>query len=326
VACLLLLGSWKGLADVAALLHSEHAVTLVHRSDEIARTEGAGFNLLLAEAEDGAALAAAAAMAKRLAVSWLACCTNSDPAVTAAAYGAGALAVLPCDVPPEIVQQTISRLLTTWSPGGRGSQTTAAYRWRRHYRARERILLNPDSALEVEAGIVALTVIHADGTEVLLGLYGPGQILAGHPEDACCIQLYAHTDTAIRIQPWTEAVRQPDLADRLRERLRLMEAWAAMQARPQIEQRLLGILSLLAEQFGRPVPRGTRIEVRITHAQLASAVGATRSTVSRLLGDLRRRGALLSDGSAQNDRRYCLRHREGTFSFETRNELRRRRG
>ena len=53
------------------------------------------------------------------------------------------------------------------------------------YRTGERTLLDPESALEVLEGVVALTVIHEDGAEVLLGLYGPGQVLAGHPEDAC---------------------------------------------------------------------------------------------------------------------------------------------
>ena len=315
MAHLLLLGSWKGLADVAALLHSEHAVTLFQRSDEISRTEASGFNLLLAEVEDGTAFDTVAAAAKRLAVSWLARCATPDPGVVSAAYGAGALAVLPYGAPPELVQRTVTRLLASLSSASNIPQGAAtAHRWQRHYQIRERILLNAESTLEVEAGIVALTVIHADGTEVLLGLYGPGQLLAGHPEDACCIQLYAHTKAAVRIQPWTEAVRRhPDFADRLRDRLRLMEAWAAMQARPQIEQRLLGILSLLAEQFGRPVPKGVRIEVKITQSQLASAVGATRTTVTRLLGDLRRRGLLLYDRSEDGER-YCLRSGQGTHS------------
>ncbi len=164
----------------------------------------------------------------------------------------------------------------------------------RSYQTGERILLDPDSVLEVLEGVVALAMIHEDGTEVLLGLYGPGQVLAGHPEDACGIQLSAQTGTAVRIQPWAEAARQPGFADRLRDRLRSMEAWAAMQARPQIEQRLLGILSLLAEQFGRPSSKGMAIEILVTQSQLASAVGATRTTVTRLLGGLRRRGLLIA--------------------------------
>jgi CRP-like cAMP-binding protein len=180
----------------------------------------------------------------------------------------------------------------------------------RNYRAGERILLDPDGVLEVLEGVVALTVIHEDGAEVLLGLYGPGQVLAGHPEDACCIQLCAHADSRVWMMPWTEAARQPGFAGRLRDRLRTMEAWAAMQARPHLEQRLLGILSLLAEQFGRPASRGVLIEVRITQSQLASAVGATRTTVSRLLGGLRRRGLLIAVRSGRGER-YCLQGWEG---------------
>jgi hypothetical protein len=177
-------------------------------------------------------------------------------------------------------------------------------RWQRHNRSGERILLDPESTLEVQEGVVALTVIHYDGAEVLLGLYGPGQILPGHPEDTCCIQLYAHSTAKVQVQSWAETAEKPGSAEQLRERLRHLEAWAAMQARPQIEQRLLGILSLLAEQFGRATPRGTMIDVRITHAQLASAVGATRATVTRRIGLLRRRGLLAVAGSGRSERYY----------------------
>jgi len=182
---------------------------------------------------------------------------------------------------------------------------TYSGRQQQQYRTGERILLDAESTLEVQEGVVALTVIHDDGAEVLLGLFGPGQVLAGHHEDTCCIQLYAHTEARVRILPWPESAELPAFPDRLRYRLRHMEAWAAMQARSQIEQRLLGILSLLAEQFGRVTPQGTVIDVRITHAQLASAVGATRATVTRRVGLLRRRGLLAVTGSGGGER-YCL--------------------
>ncbi len=180
----------------------------------------------------------------------------------------------------------------------------------RRYKAGERIRLGPESVLEVISGVVALTILHEDGAEVLLGLLGPGQVLAGHSRDVCCLQLYAHTDTAVWVQPWAKAVLQPGFADRLRERLRILEAWAAMQARPHLERRLLGILSLLAEQFGRPTSQGVEIEVGITQLQLASAVGATRSTVTRLLGRLRRRGLLIAVRSGRGER-YRLPRWEG---------------
>lgn len=52
------------------------------------------------------------------------------------------------------------------------------------------------------------------------------------------------------------------------------------------------------------------IDVRITHAQLASAVGATRATVTRRIGLLRRRGLLVVTGSGAGER-YCLPDWEG---------------
>ena len=180
----------------------------------------------------------------------------------------------------------------------------------RRYKAGERIPLGPESVLEVVSGVVALTVLHEDGAEVLLGLLGPGQVLVGHPKEASCLQPYAIGDTAVWVQPWSKAILQPGFADRLRDRLRSLEAWAAMQARPSLERRLLGILWLLAGQFGRPTGQGVRIEVGITHHQLALAVGATRSTVTRLLGRLRRRGLLIAVRQGRGER-YCLPQQKG---------------
>lgn len=209
-----------------------------------------------------------------------------------------------------IAAETVRRLLSALAQEPKAPRSAPPHRPLRRFRAGERIALDPENVLEIQEGIVALTVIHEDGAEVLLGLYGPGQVLTGHPEDHCCIQLQAHTDTAVRIGSWTEAAQDETLVARLRDRLRHMEAWAAMQARPQIEQRLLGILTLLAEQFGRPAARGTLVDVRVTHAQLASAVGATRTTVTRLLGQLRRQGALALV-QAPGGERFCLRDWDG---------------
>ena len=65
------------------------------------------------------------------------------------------------------------------------------------------------------------------------------------------------------------------------------------------------MLSVLAEQFGCPYQRGVLIDVRLTHDQLASATAATRATVTRALGQLRRRGAIWTVNSRAG-RRLCL--------------------
>lgn len=221
------------------------------------------------------------------------------------------LLVLPPDVPPEEVERTVRSALSTMRPG----QATATavdppipFRRRPRYRQGDLIPLPDDAVLEVQEGVIALTALHADGAEVLLGLFGPGQLLTGHPASGCAIELTAQTEVEVRVHAWSEAVRQPELAERLRRRLRQMEDWASMQARPNMEQRVLGILGLLAEQFGRPHPRGLLIDIRLTHSQIASAVGGTRATVTRLISQLRRRGVLTVVPGADGGR-FCLRER-----------------
>ncbi|MBK7450196.1 MAG: Crp/Fnr family transcriptional regulator [Anaerolineales bacterium] len=152
------------------------------------------------------------------------------------------------------------------------------------------ILLEADAVLHVEDGILATTMIHQDGVEVLLGLSGRGQIVVAHPDDNCHIQIVAHTEAKVQIEPWDAAASAPDFLAKLRARLQQMEGWAAMQARPSLQQRVLGLLGLLSEQFGAVSPQGTLIDVRITHGQLAAAVGATRTSITRVLSELRALG------------------------------------
>ena len=177
---------------------------------------------------------------------------------------------------------------------------------RRHVFVRGALVpLDREDVLTVEAGVLAQTVVHRDGAEVLLGLLGPCGFLIGHGPDGCGLRLRAQTAVTVVVQAWNAAAREPDFPARVTARLRQMEAWAAMQARPSLDQRLLGLLTLLSEPFGAPRGDDTLVDVRITHAQLASAIGATRTTVTRLLGELRGRG-LLDVANHRGEERFVL--------------------
>lgn len=233
---------------------------------------------------------------------WVACVEGVDPATWNACLEAGAIAVLPRDAPAAL-RRAIDTLLRTPSrrPAGQPDAGTPA-RLAKIYRAGDTIRLAEESVLEVVAGIVAVTVLHPDGEEVLLALLGAGETLPGHPTDACCIQLRAHTAARVTVRPWRELAGQVSLAESLRRRLRQMEAWAAVQARPLLADRLLGLFSLLAGSMGIRAATGVLLDVRLTHAQLASAIGATRSTVTRQLGRLRRAGLVRTTGRGAQER------------------------
>jgi hypothetical protein len=148
-------------------------------------------------------------------------------------------------------------------------------------------------------------MIHQDGVEVLLGLSGKGQIVVAHPDDNCHIQIIAHTEAKVKIEPWDVAAEQTDFLAKLRARLQQMEGWAAMQARPSLQQRVLGLLGLLSEQFGLASKQGVLIDVRMTHGQLAAAVGATRTSITRVLSELRAQGRV-STVNKDGEDLFCL--------------------
>jgi CRP/FNR family transcriptional regulator, cyclic AMP receptor protein len=67
---------------------------------------------------------------------------------------------------------------------------------------------------------------------------------------------------------------------------------------PRVEDRLLALFWLLAEQWGRVTPGGTVLPLALTHETLGALVGARRPTVTLALGDLSDRGAVLRQGRA----------------------------
>ncbi len=57
-------------------------------------------------------------------------------------------------------------------------------------------------------------------------------------------------------------------------------------------ERLVYVLLDLASEHGEPAGSGIRLSLRLSHQELASIIGATRETVSVLMGELRRQGLI----------------------------------
>lgn len=79
-------------------------------------------------------------------------------------------------------------------------------------------------------------------------------------------------------------------------RLQQTEAWLALSGKRLVADRLKQFLLMLAKDFGQVEPGGIRIPLRLTHHQLATAVGTTRVTVTRLLKDFKAEGWMVLDG------------------------------
>jgi CRP-like cAMP-binding protein len=226
----------------------------------------------------------AASAAQHAETEWIAWNLEDDPDIATAAYEAGARAVLPARVTPAGFARTINAV----QPPGQPSSNEGANP--QFYRRGDRLHLPATQVLFVRSGVVAETIDHDDGWESLTGLFGPGRIVL--QTKAAGPVLTAHTDLTAEMRSWTACASDPRFVERVRVELDDAHAWASVRSHPHLEQRLLGLLRLLANSFGAHHPDGTLVDLDLTHEQLAAAVGTTRATLSRHTAALQRRGEL----------------------------------
>jgi CRP-like cAMP-binding protein len=170
----------------------------------------------------------------------------------------------------------------------------------------QEIPMSPQEIWVVCRGVVQLGTFYDTGDEALLGLACPSMPF-GLP--LTLIRPYhaiALSDVDLMRLSWAELEQSPLLAQGVlmhtARRLRQTEAVLAMVGYRRVEDRLRHLLVLLRREVGQPVAGGTRLGVRLTHQQLANAIGTTRVTVTRLISQLKEEGWLQIDG----DRHFVL--------------------
>ena len=172
------------------------------------------------------------------------------------------------------------------------------------YSAGRTVPLRLNEVLIICRGIVQLFTIQQDGSETLLGLAGPSMPI-GLP--LTVVDPYWATPlTDVDVLPlsMTEIEASPMLmagiCRHLMLRLQQSEAWLSISGKRLVADRLRQLLLLIAQDFGQVETCGVRIPVRLTHHQLATAIGTTRVTVTRLLKDFKEEGWL------QTQQRYLI--------------------
>jgi CRP/FNR family cyclic AMP-dependent transcriptional regulator len=136
-----------------------------------------------------------------------------------------------------------------------------------------------------------------------LRLLGPGDILSrqGEPGGAVAQSTY-RTPGELRLALLDDRVLATaqhfprlfaGLHVRMGEQHQRLAAQLVICQLPRVEERILGMLWLLAETWGHVTPSGTTLPVALTHDALGECIGARRPTVSLALKELADRGALL---------------------------------
>jgi CRP-like cAMP-binding protein len=143
--------------------------------------------------------------------------------------------------------------------------------------------------------------------EAFLGFVGAGQPFEIVAQSPFSLQSVAHVDqTAVIWMYWNDLDNWPhfrrEVLDAFRYQHQRKLLWLSTLGQRRTIDRLLGFLTLLIEEFGESCSEGYYLPWTLTHAQIGSAIGSTRVTVTRLMGKLRQRGLIRSYG----DNLLCL--------------------
>ncbi|NEO26537.1 MAG: Crp/Fnr family transcriptional regulator [Kamptonema sp. SIO4C4] len=176
-----------------------------------------------------------------------------------------------------------------------------------HYRDRlfskdERIPVRPGLLYLIQRGAVRLTGTAQmqppanqtdslnENEEAFLGFVGTGYPFEIVAQSTVNLQAYAHLEqTSVIWMYWHDLDNWPhfrrEVLDTLRYQHQRKLLWLSILGQRRTIDRLWGFLTLLIEEYGEPIPQGYRLPYPLTHAQIGSAIGSTRVTVTRLMGN-----------------------------------------
>lgn len=151
----------------------------------------------------------------------------------------------------------------------------------------------------VVRGMVKLGCITIHGDEVLLGLAGPNELFGDSLAGPEAYQATTLGECDLLCLSHAELENHPSLAPALiqaiSQRQRQSQVLLALMGLKRVEDRLKGFLELLALDYGVVCSQGLRLLPKLTHQDMASALGTTRVTVTRILGHLKETGWLSLD-------------------------------
>ncbi|MGA7937954.1 MAG: Crp/Fnr family transcriptional regulator [Kovacikia sp.] len=178
-----------------------------------------------------------------------------------------------------------------------------------HFAAKQKIPLQEDDVWIVYRGVVQIQALHYSGDESILGMLGPMMPFSRAFTDLDSYDVQALTEVDLLRLSWRHIQKSPALAMEINQllirRLQQTEILWSILNNNQIEKRLLRFLAFLAREFGKESPEGIRIDIRLTHQEIASIVGTTRITVTRFLGAFKK-ASLVGKGKTK----YLCIHRD----------------
>ena len=168
-----------------------------------------------------------------------------------------------------------------------------------HLTAGSVVPLLKNSIWLVVRGMVKLGAVSVHGDELLLGLAGPNEPFGEPFSTVEAYEAVALSDCDLLCLTTAEVEQSPQICiammDAIAVRYRQAEVMLALLGLRRVEERVRGFLEMLAQDYGQPCDDGLRLNLRLTHQEMASALSTTRVTVTRVIGLLRDEGWLKID-------------------------------
>jgi CRP-like cAMP-binding protein len=141
----------------------------------------------------------------------------------------------------------------------------------------------------IETGFVRALTWLEDGTTVVLGIWGTGEIVGKPLANSDIYQIECLSKVEATLVPIADL---PDFSTLLLEHVNQLEALAQIRSYKRIDLMLLKFLNWLGQRFGKDVSQGRLIDLRLTHLDIAEALGTTRVTITRILNQFEQQGII----------------------------------
>ncbi|MCY9662338.1 Crp/Fnr family transcriptional regulator [Paenibacillus chondroitinus] len=165
--------------------------------------------------------------------------------------------------------------------------------------------VNSNGLSIVIEGKLRLYKTNADGKQYTVGILGPGNMygestsfsfgtngnyIETMEDTIICSVIQEKFDQFLSLRPELALKLLEELSNRLRDRDEVLERLALSDLRGKV----LFFLTKLSKKFGVEENGYQRIEMSLTHQELANMIGATRESVSLILQELSNEGIIIT--------------------------------
>ncbi|NEP18479.1 MAG: Crp/Fnr family transcriptional regulator [Leptolyngbya sp. SIO4C1] len=163
------------------------------------------------------------------------------------------------------------------------------------FKRRDKLPLSGQMRWRIHEGFVRIITWDEEGYTIPTSFWGPGSLIGAElvliqPHEIECIT----SVTAERVSPAAQ-LPATALVDQTHQALTLLRILHSRH----VGYRLLQFICWLTERFGAPVPGGRMLPLKITHQELADAIGTTRVTTTRFLKQFELDGLLQWSGKSR---------------------------